>query len=250
MLLQGKICAITGAGTRRGIGRATALLFAEHGARLAVMDLDQADAERTRAELQGDGHRAYACDVRSRAACLAAIDAVQRDFGRLDVLINNAGISQPHRFMEIDDEAYAQIMDINLRGTFLMSQAAVPVLKAQGSGSIINMSSVAGQRGGGFFGGSHYSASKAGVLGLTKAMARELGPDGIRVNALCPGLIDTDITKGGIPPARRVTLLAATPLGRAGEAGEVAGCCLFLASDLASYITGAEIDVNGGAHIH
>jgi NAD(P)-dependent dehydrogenase (short-subunit alcohol dehydrogenase family) len=249
-ILDGLVCVITGAGTVRGIGRATAQLFAAHGARVVVADLDLASAEVTRAMLDGADHLALACDIRSREACASVVDRSVEKFGRIDVVVNNAGISQPHRFMTIDDAAYNEMMDINVRGTMLMCQAVIPFMQTRKQGSIINMASVAGQRGGGFYGGAHYSASKAGILGLTKAMAREFGPDGIRVNAVCPGLIDTDISKGGIPADRRATLLAATPLHRAGEASEVAGGCLFLASSLSSYVTGAEIDVNGGGHIH
>ena len=250
MMLQGLCCIVTGAGTRRGIGRATSLLCAAHGARVAVVDLEERDAAQTVAELAGPGHAAYGCDVRSRGSCEDLIGRVLDEFGRIDVLVNNAGISQPQRFLDIRDQDYDLVMDVNLRGTFHLSQCLVPHLKAAKRGSIVNIASVAGQRGGGFYGGAHYSASKAAILGLTKAMARELGPDGIRVNAVCPGLIDTDITKGGIPPERRAMLLAGTPLGRAGTADEVAGACLFLASDLSAYVTGAEIDVNGGSHIH
>jgi NAD(P)-dependent dehydrogenase (short-subunit alcohol dehydrogenase family) len=141
-------------------------------------------------------------------------------------------------------------MDANMRGAFHMTQAVVPQMRAQKSGSIVNMSSVSAQRGGGVFGGTVYSAAKAGMLGYTKACARELGPDNIRVNAICPSLIDTDITAGKLSPERRAAILATIPMGRAGEAHEVAGCCLFLASDLSSYVTGSEIDINGGSHIH
>ncbi|QHE93089.1 SDR family oxidoreductase [Pandoraea fibrosis] len=250
MLLDGYTCVISGAGTPRGIGRATAMLFAQQGARIAVLDLNLADAQATCAILPGTGHKAYACDVRSREQCEAVSTAILSDFDAVDVLINNAGIASPDRFMDIDDATYERVLDINLRGTFFMSQAFVPHFKTRQRGVIVNMSSVAAQRGGGVFGGAHYAASKSGVLGLTKAMARELGPAGIRVNAICPGMIDTDITQGGIPADRRAMLLAQTPLGRAGEASEIAGCCLFLASPLSSYVTGAEIDANGGSHIH
>jgi NAD(P)-dependent dehydrogenase (short-subunit alcohol dehydrogenase family) len=131
-----------------------------------------------------------------------------------------------------------------------MTQACVPAMRAQKSGAIVNMSSVSAQRGGGVFGGSHYSAAKGAVLGYTKACARELGPDNIRVNAICPSMIDTDITGGLITPDRKKLILETIPMGRIGEASEVAGCCLFLACDLSSYVTGSEIDINGGSHIH
>ena len=131
-----------------------------------------------------------------------------------------------------------------------MSQAVIPGMRARKSGSIVNISSVSAQRGGGIFGGPHYSAAKAGVLGLTKAMARELAPDNVRVNAICPGFIATDITAGKLTPEMHEQILAGIPMGRAGEAADVAGCALFLASDLSAYCTGTEVDVNGGSLIH
>ena len=145
---------------------------------------------------------------------------------------------------------YSLVMDVNMRGTLYMTQAVVPSMRAQRRGSIVNMSSVSAQRGGGVFGGSHYSAAKAAVLGYTKAAARELGPDNIRVNAICPSFIDTDITAGMMTPDRLAQIVAGVPLGRPGHAHEVAGCALFLASDLASYVTGVELDIHGGSHIH
>jgi NAD(P)-dependent dehydrogenase (short-subunit alcohol dehydrogenase family) len=131
-----------------------------------------------------------------------------------------------------------------------MSQAIIPHMRERRSGSIVNISSVSAQRGGGIFGGPHYSAAKAGILGLTKAMARELAPDGVRANAVCPGFIATDITGGRLTDEMMATILDGIPMGRAGAAGDVAGCCLFLASDLSAYVTGSEVDVNGGSLIH
>jgi len=145
---------------------------------------------------------------------------------------------------------YALVMDVNMRGTLYMTQAVVPTMRKQKAGSIVNMSSVSAQRGGGVFGGSHHSAAKAAVLGYTKAAARELGPDNIRVNAICPSFIDTDISTGLLTPERLDAILQNVPMGRVGQAHEVAGCVVFLASELASYVTGSEIDINGGSHIH
>jgi NAD(P)-dependent dehydrogenase (short-subunit alcohol dehydrogenase family) len=249
MLLADKICIVTGAASQRGIGRATARLFALHGGRVIILDLD-GDAAAAAASELGDAHRGYACDVTDKAACEAAVDKVVAEFGRVDVLINNAGITQPVKFLSIDAKGYDAILDVNLRGTLYMSQAAIPSMQKQKSGSIVCMSSVSAQRGGGIFGGPHYSAAKAGVLGLAKAMARELGPDGIRVNSIAPGLIDTDITEGKLTDAMRAEITKGIPLGRLGEAADVADVCLFLASDLSSYLTGTVIDVNGGMLIH
>ncbi len=247
MLLDGKIAVISGAASPRGIGLATARLFAAHGARVAILDLhgfDEAAAE------LGLGHRGYACDVTDRIACGHAAVRVIADMGGIDVLVNNAGITQPLKLMEIGAAQWDAVMDVNLRGVLNLSQAAVPHMRERRAGSIACMSSVSAQRGGGIFGGPHYSAAKAGVLGLAKAMARELGPDGIRVNCVTPGLIQTDITGGKLTPAMKTEIAATIPLGRLGEADDVARIFLFLASELSCYVTGAVIDVNGGMLIH
>ncbi|MDE3123638.1 MAG: SDR family oxidoreductase [Paracoccaceae bacterium] len=248
-LLQDKFIIVTGAASPRGLGKATAKLFAAHGATVAIFDLDAAAAAAAAADL-GAGHAGLACDVTDRAACEAAVRELMSRWGRIDVLVNNAGITQPLRIMDIAPENYEAVLDVNLRGTLYMSQAVIPGMRATGSGSIVNLSSVSAQRGGGIFGGPHYSAAKAGILGLTKAMARELAPDGIRVNAICPGFIATDITAGKLTPEMKAQILASIPMGRVGETSDVAGCALFLASDLSAYCTGTEVDVNGGQLIH
>jgi NAD(P)-dependent dehydrogenase (short-subunit alcohol dehydrogenase family) len=249
MLLKDKVAVISGAASVRGIGLATARLFAEHGAKLAILDIDAGGAEKAAAEL-GEGHRGFGCDVADLASCNAAAHAVLDAFGQVDVLVNNAGISQPLKIMEINSENWDRVMDVNLRGVLYLSQAFIPHMRDRRQGSIVCMSSVSAQRGGGIFGGPHYSAAKAGVLGLAKAMARELGPDGIRVNCVTPGLIQTDITGGKLTDEMRTDIKKGIPLNRLGEARDVAGAYLFLASDLAGYITGAVVDVNGGMLIH
>lgn len=249
MLLAEKVCIVTGAASPRGIGRATAALFAEQGARVVILDLVAEAAAAAAADL-GAAHRGLACDVTDAAACRAAVEQVVAAFGRVDVLINNAGITQPVKTLQIDDKGYDAILNVNLRGTLYMSQQVIPHMQAQKSGSIVCMSSVSAQRGGGIFGGPHYSAAKAGVLGLAKAMARELGPDNIRVNSVAPGLIQTDITGDKLTPELRTKILEGIPMNRLGDARDVARACLFLASDLASYTTGSVIDVNGGMLIH
>ncbi len=248
-LLQGRRAIVTGAASPRGIGRATARLFAEHGATLALLDLEREAVEAAAAEL-GEGHLGLVCDVCDGKACRRVVETLLDRWGGIDVLVNNAGITQPLRLSQIRPEDYDAVLDVNLRGTLNMSQAVVPAMRRQRTGSIVNISSVSAQRGGGVFGGPHYAAAKAGILGLTKAMARELAPEGIRVNAVCPGFIDTDITAGELSPERLERILEEIPLGRPGEAREIAGCCLFLASDLAGYVTGAELDANGGLLIH
>jgi NAD(P)-dependent dehydrogenase (short-subunit alcohol dehydrogenase family) len=249
MLLSGKTAIISGAAGPRGIGFAAARLFAEQGARVAIFDIDQKAAEAA-AQGLGSDHLGLGCDVTDPAACKkAAAEAIDR-FGNIDVLINNAGITQPVKFMEIDQVSWRRIIDVNLTGVLNLSQAVVPHMRERKSGSIACMSSVSAQRGGGIFGGPHYSAAKAGVLGLAKAMARELGPDNIRVNCVTPGLIQTDITGGKLTDEMKSEIIKGIPLGRLGTAEDVARIYLFLASDLSSYTTGAVIDVNGGMLIH
>ena len=249
MLLTGKFAVITGAASARGIGRATAQAFAAQGAKVAILDLDAPAATEAAASL-GEGHLGVAANVADEAQVRDAIAQVLAQFGRIDVLVNNAGITQPVKTLEITGADYDRILNVNLRGTLLMSQAVIPTMRAQRAGSIICMSSVSAQRGGGIFGGPHYSAAKAGVLGLGKAMARELGPDNIRVNSITPGLIHTDITGGLMQDERRHAIIEGIPLGRLGEARDVANAALFLASDLSSYLTGITLDVNGGMLIH
>jgi NAD(P)-dependent dehydrogenase (short-subunit alcohol dehydrogenase family) len=249
MLLSDKVCLITGAASLRGIGRATARLFAQHGAKVVILDLDEGQAKAAAADL-GQGHFGLACNVTDKDACLKAADGVLDEYGRIDVLINNAGITQAIKLMDIKPEDYDRILDVSLRGTLNMSQAVVPRMRKQRSGSIVCLSSVSAQRGGGIFGGPHYSAAKAGVLGLGKAMARELGPDNVRVNSITPGLIQTDITGDKLTDDLRTEIIKGIPLARLGVADDVGNACLFLASDLSAYITGATIDVNGGMLIH
>jgi NAD(P)-dependent dehydrogenase (short-subunit alcohol dehydrogenase family) len=250
MLLKGKAAVITGAASPRGIGLAVARLFAEHGARVALLDLDSTTVKAATRELKGRGHLGLKCDVTRQAHCEKAVERVAERFGTIDVLVNIAGITSPERLLEMTGDSYSKIMDVNMRGTLHLTQAVVPHMQRSGAGSIVNMSSVSAQRGGGVFGGAHYSAAKAAVLGYTKAAARELGPDNIRVNAVCPSFIDTDITAGMMTPETLQKIVESVPMGRPGRAEEVAGCILFLASDLSSYVTGSEVDINGGSHIH
>ena len=249
MLLSGKTAVISGAAGPRGIGFAAARLFAEHGARVAILDVDQKAVEAA-AKGFGSDHLGLVCDVTDPAACKRATAEVIARFGQIDVLVNNAGITQPVKFMEIDQPSWRRIIEVNLTGVLNLSQAVVPHMRQRKTGTIACMSSVSAQRGGGIFGGPHYSAAKAGVLGLAKAMARELGPDNIRVNCVTPELIQTDITGGKLTDEMKTEIIRGIPLGRLGTAEDVARIYLFLASDLSSYTTGAVIDVNGGMLIH
>jgi NAD(P)-dependent dehydrogenase (short-subunit alcohol dehydrogenase family) len=253
MLLRGRTAVISGAASPRGIGLATARRFVAEGARVAILDIDGAAAEVAAGNLDpvsAGPHLGVECNVADRESCASALDTVIGAFGEIDVLINNAGITQPVKLLDITPSDWERIQDVNLKGVLFLSQAVIPHMRRRKGGSIACMSSVSAQRGGGIFGGPHYSAAKAGVLGLAKAMARELGPDGIRVNCVTPGLIGTDITAGKLTDNMKSKILEGIPLGRLGEASDVAGIYTFLASDLSAYVTGAVIDVNGGMLIH
>jgi len=249
MLLKDKVAVITGGAGLNGLGYATARLMAAQGARVAILDLERANPQAAAAQL-GAGHVGLVADVTDKAACEAAAAQVLQALGRIDVLVNNAGITQPVKTLEITGADYDRILDVSLRGTLYMSQAVLPAMKQGGGGSIICISSVSAQRGGGIFGGPHYSAAKAGVLGLARAMAREFGIDGIRINSITPGLIETDITQGKLSDAKKAEIAETIPLARLGRASDVAGACVFLASDLSAYCTGITLDVNGGMLIH
>jgi NAD(P)-dependent dehydrogenase (short-subunit alcohol dehydrogenase family) len=248
-LLEGRVAVITGAARARGIGKATARLFAEHGARVVITDLQSEDPAGAASEI-GKEHLGLVCDIRDKSACEGVITHVLARTGRLDILVNNAGVTQKRTVEEISAEDFDLVTDVSLRGTLYMSQAAIPAMKAQKRGSIVCISSLSALQGGGVFGGAHYCAAKAGVLGLARAMARELGPSGIRVNSITPGLTVTDFSRGGSTDERKNEMASGYPLQRPGQPAEIASASLFLASDLSSYITGATIDVNGGSFIH
>lgn len=255
MKLEGRVACITGGGS--GLGRAIAAAFAAEGAAVAVTDLRGETAEQTVKELAGSGHLAIAGDVADAEAVAAAFARIDEVHGRLDVLVNNAGVDRlpgdgfdelmktgsqlPH----MSDEAWTRMLAIHLNGAFFCCrEAAKRMLPAQ-SGSIINMSSIAGLAG---MGPAHYATAKAGLLGLTRSLARELGRGKIRVNAICPGAIDTPMTDQ-LGEGLRKGLLMATPLGRIGTPEEIGALALFLASDDSSFITGQAISPNGGIHI-
>jgi NAD(P)-dependent dehydrogenase (short-subunit alcohol dehydrogenase family) len=242
-LLQGKTAIITGGAG--GIGRATARIFAAAGARIAVFDTAPNTASFA-AEL-GEGHLGLTVDVSDEAVCIAAANEAAKKLGGLDVLVTMAGIVNPGGITSVTHDEYERTMRSHADGTFNMCRAAIPHLRTRGGGSIVCMSSIAAQRGGGLRGGVQYAAAKAAILGLAKAMARELAPENIRVNAVCPGAIHTGKRK---LEDMNANFGATIPMGRVGMADEVANVFLFLASDLSSYVTGATIDVNGGMHIH
>ncbi len=249
MLLKDKVAIISGAAGLRGIGFATARTFAENGARVAILDLDAAAAKAAAAEI-GPEHIGLACNVADKASCDAAVAETLKAFGKIDIVVANAGVTQPVKCWDIVEADWDRIQNVNLKGVLFLAQAAIPHMKERRQGSIACMSSVSAQRGGGILGGSHYSAAKAGVLGLAKAMARELGPDGIRVNCVAPGLIQTDILSGKLTDEKKAEIRSTIPLNRLGDPRDIANAYLFLASDMSAYLTGTVIDVNGGMHIH
>ena len=252
-LLKGRVAIVTGAASRRGIGRETAGFFAREGASVAIADIDGEGAAETVGGLDaqnGATHRSYVCDVTDRGSVEETVSKVAEEIGPPSVLVNNSGITQPKRLDDISSGDYDAVLDVSLRGSFFMSQAVVPYMRSVGEGSLIFISSVSAERGGGVFGGPHYSAAKAGMLGLMRALARDLAPEGIRSNAVAPGFIDTDITAGKLREDQRAAVRASIPLGREGTPTDVARVCLFLACEMSGYVTGEVIDVNGGMHIY
>jgi NAD(P)-dependent dehydrogenase (short-subunit alcohol dehydrogenase family) len=242
--LAGKVALVTGAG--RGIGRHIALRFAEDGARLVIADLDERNAGGVAAEIVGAGGEAISVgiDVTEPAMIDAAIAETLRSYGRLDVLVNNAGIGSCVPVLELSLEEWNRNLRVNLTGTFLCAQAAARVMVRQGGGRIINIASISGQRGG--IGRAAYGAAKAGVIQLTRVMAVELAASGVGVNAISPGPVDTAQSRGTHTPATRRSYLDRIPLKRYGEASEIAAAAVFLASDESSFVAGHTLNVDGG----
>ena len=245
MLLKDRVAVVTGGAGPNGLGFATARMMAAQGATVVILDLAQADPAAAAARL-GAQHLGLVADVTNTASMDAAVAQAVNALGRIDVLVNNAGITQPRKFLDITPQDYDAVLDVSLRGTLVASQAVLPTMLAQKRGSIVCISSVSAQRGGGILGGPHYSAAKAGVLGLARAMAREYGGQGVRVNCVTPGLIATDINKGKIPDDKRQAILDGIPLGYIGAPDDVAGCVVFLASDASAMVTGSALMVDGG----
>ena len=244
--LDGKVAIVTGGS--RGIGLAIAALLAEDGAAVVVSGRDADRLQRAVKELEAQGRVAHAvvADAASREDCDRLADAAKERFGRIDVLVNNAGITRDGLLVRMKDEDWDRVMDVNLRGVFLLTRAVTKAMVRQKSGGrVINITSTAGVMGNA--GQANYSAAKAGLIGLTKAAARELAHWSILVNAVAPGLIETDMA-AALPAEARGALLAQVPLKRIGTAREVAEVVRFLAGDGAAYITGQVFHVNGGLY--
>ena len=245
VLLAGRIAVITGGA--QGLGFAIAEQFIAEGARVLLGDLDIDD---TRAAAQALGGsevaRAVACDVTSASEVDHLIAAAVEEFGSVDVMVNNAGITRDATLRKMTEQQFDDVISVHLKGTWNGTRSAAAIMREQGSGAIINMSSISGKVG--FVGQTNYSAAKAGIVGLTKAAAKELAHLGVRVNAIAPGLIRSAMTET-MPQRIWDAKLAEVPMGRAGEPSEVAAVALFLASDLSSYMTGTVLEVTGGRHI-
>ena len=246
--LKNKVALITGA--RRGMGRAHALTLAKYGAKVIVTDIDLDECQKVVEEIKKQGGDALALklDVTKKDEVVQVFQAAVKTFGRIDVLVNNAGIAEFQSFLEMTEEEWDKTLDINLKGQFLCAQAAAQEMKKQGSGVIVNIASVAmGQQGIGFPNIAHYCASKGGIVAMTEALAVELASLNIRVNCVAPGLIDTpmvDSIKSN--PTSLNGILNRIPLKRAGQSEEVSELVAFLASDDSSYITGSVVVIDGG----
>jgi 3-oxoacyl-[acyl-carrier protein] reductase len=246
MRLRDKVAIITGSGS--GIGQATAEKFAHEGARVAVCDINEATAKVVADGINAAGGEALAfpVDVTDKDSIAKMVEGVMAAWGRVDTLVNNAGIVQDAQFKKMSEDQFDRVIDVNLKGVYNCTKAVVDIMLAQNSGCILNASSIVGLYGN--FGQTNYAATKFGVIGMSKTWARELGRKGIRANAICPGFIETPILDG--MPDKVIKMMEdKVPMGRLGRPEEIANTYAWLASDEASYINGAVIEVSGGVTI-
>lgn len=243
--LKGRVAIVTGGG--RGIGKTISAVLAETGAKVVVADVDEASALQTAKELNGPSGNVIGSlvDVGQEESVSNLIQLAFKTFGQIDILVNNAGIMYRTRLMDISVDEWEKTLNINLTGAFLCTKAVLPIMQESGFGRIVNISSSAG-RSVSTLGGAHYTASKAGLLGLTRAAAKEAAPLGITVNAICPGLIETKMALETTTQMELQQFLDSFPIPRLGSPEEIAHLVVFLCSDSAAYITGASLDINGG----
>ena len=243
--LRGRVAVVTGAG--QGMGRAVAEALARRGAKVVVNDVNSAAAEQAAADLRAGGAEAQAvvANVTDALAVRAMMTQAVAQFGALHILVNNAGVLRPTAVPDISEAEWDFVIDVNLKGTFLCSQAALPAMKTAEWGRIVNFSSTAGKNVS-TVGGAHYTAAKAGILGFTRHLAKEVARFGITVNDVCPGLIDTEMVRRTISADRVEAYARGFPIPRLGRCDEVAELVAFLCSNRAAYITGASLDINGG----
>lgn len=252
--LDGRVALITGAGSKHGIGREIALAYATAGASVGLADVDEDGIKAAAQALRDSGAKALPLrmDITDPASVSTGVAELERELGPVDVLVNSAGISSPTSIWEIELEEFDRIMDVNVRGGFICLRAVLPGMMERRRGRIVWLSSVAGKQGGGIFGTSHYAASKAAVIGLCQAAARELGPYGITSNAIAPGYVTTGIVARSstqeMEDRVHAAVVEAAPLGRPATAKDIACAALYLASDAAAYVTGEILDVNGGSY--
>lgn len=247
---DGQVVIVTGSGSPKGIGKTIAKTFAKQGATVIIADMNTEGVKSTVAEIEAEGGKAFGIElnVTDKESVDNMVKTVMDKYGRIDVLVNNAGISQKVTVEDMTLEDMKRIFNVNMFGLFLCTQACMKPMREAKYGRIVNLSSVSGKRGGGIFGGAHYSASKAAVLAFSKNLSREISAEGVTINSVCPGLINTEIWKS-LPKEDADKVIEGIPMGRPGETQEVANAILFLASKEASYITGEEIDINGGSHM-
>ena len=242
---EGKVALVTGAG--QGMGRAVSEKLAAGGARLVINDVDANTAAATTTTLvaRGEDALAIAGDVSSSRDVNRIVEKSIKRFGSVDILVNNAGVLRPTAVIDIEEDEWDWVVNVNLKGTYLCSRAVLPIMREKGWGRIVNFSSTAGKNVS-TVGGAHYTAAKAGILGFTRHLAKEAAAYGVTVNSVCPGLINTEMVRSTIDQERTQTYARSFPIKRLGEPSEVAELVAFLASDRAAYITGASLDINGG----
>jgi len=244
--LKGKVAIVTG--SARGLGKAMALKMAAEGAKVVVCDLNYEGCVAVKEEIEQNGGKALAvrCDVTSREEVAALVAQTMDNFSQIDILVNNAGITRDAQIIKMTDQQWDEVINTNLKSMFICIQEVIKVMIPRNYGRIVNITSIAALEGN--FGQTNYAAAKAGIIGLTKTLSKELGRKGITVNAVAPGFMDTEMTKT-IPAHIQEQLLARIPLRRAGQPEEAAEAVVFLASDAASYITGQTLSVNGGLYV-